>query len=90
VIALVYRRALRADAQLTRQLKLLQAAAAVLAAALSALFLPYATEQKSVRAAGLVVSLPQSKPELGAYLGLVCAVAILLGSLSIALGDRER
>ena len=90
VLALIYRRALRADAQRSRQLKLAQAACAVLTAGLAGLFLPYATEQKTVRAMGLMVTLPQSRPELGAYLGLVCAMAMMLASVSLALGDRQR
>jgi hypothetical protein len=90
IIALVYLRARRADAALDRKLRLAQGGAALLCAALGALFLPYATESRAVRAAaGLMVSLPQSRPELGAYLGLVCAVGVLVGSLPAALGERR-
>lgn len=81
VVALVYLRTRGADVTLERRLRLLQAAAASLAAAGSGLFLPYASESKAVRAAGLVVPLAQSKPAVGAYLGLICAVAMALGAL---------
>ena len=90
VIASIYVRARRADAVLSQRLRLVQAGAALLCATLVGLFLPYATDNRSVRAAGLIVNLPQSKPELGAYLGLVCAVALLLGSVTGALSDRGR
>jgi hypothetical protein len=81
VIALVYLRARGADAQLERRYRAAQLGAAGLAALVNGLFLPFATDAKSVRAGGLAVSLALSRPELGAYLGLVCAVTMALGSL---------
>ena len=87
---LVYLRARRADAILSQRLRLGQAAVALLCAALVGLFLPYATDNRSVRAAGLVVTVAQSRAELGAYLGIVCAVAVLLGSLMGALGEQRQ
>jgi hypothetical protein len=89
VLALVYLRSRRADAMRSRQLRLGQAGAATLAALLAGGFLPYATESRSVRAMGLVVQMPQSKPALAAYVGLVCAVAMLLGSLPGAFADER-
>ncbi len=87
VIALVYWRAQKADALRSRQLQLAQAATAALAAALAGLFLPFATEQRAVRVVGFIVT---SRPLLGAYLGLVFAAVVLLGSLSTALAARAR
>ena len=81
VIALVYLRARGADALLERRYRAAQLGAAGLAALIAGLFLPFATDAKSVRAAGLAVSLVLSRPELGAYLGLVCAVTMALGAL---------
>lgn len=90
VLALIYLRSRRADAALSHRLRLAQAGAALLCAACCGLFLPYATDHRAVRAAGLVVTVAQSRPEIGAYVGVVCAVAVLLGSLTelVAVGRR--
>jgi len=90
ILGVVYVRARRADAVLSQQLRTVQAVSALVCAACVGLFLPYATDNRTVRAAGLVASVSQSRPELGAYLGILCAVALLLGSLTGLLGERQQ
>jgi hypothetical protein len=89
ILVAVYLRARRADAALSQRLRLAQAAGALACAALAGLFLPYATDNRAVRAAGLVVTTAWSRPQLGAYLGVVCGVAVLLGSLTGAIAERR-
>lgn len=81
VIGIIYTRASRANARLDRNLHYLQSAAAALAAIAIGLFLPWATETRSLHVAGKTLSLALSSPQAGAYLGLVCAITALLASL---------
>ncbi len=81
VIGIIYIRASRANAGLDRNLRLAQLAAAAMAAVTSGLFLPWASQTRSLHAAGKTLSIALSTPLVGAYLGLVCAIAALLASL---------
>ena len=77
----VYLRSSKADARQDRALRLAQLTASGGAAIFTGLFLPWATQGHAVRAVGRSIAVVQSKPELGAYAGLVCAVAALFAAL---------
>jgi hypothetical protein len=81
IIGIIYVRASRANAGLDRNLRMAQVAASATAAIASGLFLPWASQSRSLHAAGKTVSIALSTPLIGAYLGLVCAIAALLASL---------
>lgn len=87
VLLLVYARASRADAALGRRLQLAQLAAAGCAVIFNGLYLPWASQTKTLHAAGHILSVPLSTPQFGAYLGLVCAVAALFASVPALRGE---
>ena len=80
-LAFVYLRSRKADAAQDRMLKLAQLTASGGAAIFAGLFLPWATQGHAVRAVGRSFAIVESRPELGAYAGLVCAVAALFAAL---------
>jgi hypothetical protein len=77
----VYLRARKADAALDRRLRLAQFGAAALAAVFTALYLPWASQSHALRGAGKSIAVAVSTPMIGAYLGLVCAVAAVFASV---------
>ena len=88
LLALLYIRASRAGTALDRRLRLGQLATAALAAISTGLYLPWATENHALRAAGRTIAKAVSSPQVGAYLGLACALAALAASLPILRDDR--
>ncbi len=86
-LVLIYLRSRKADAAQDRILRLAQLAASGGAAIFTGLFLPWATKAHSLRGAGKSIAVVQSRPEFGAYVGLVCAVAALFAALP-ALRER--
>jgi len=87
VLALVYLRSRKADALLDRRLRLAQLAAAACAAIFTGLYLPWASQTHALRAVGKSVAVTVSSPQVGAYLGLVCAIAALFASIPALKGD---
>jgi hypothetical protein len=81
VVLFIYVRSTRAHADLDRRLRLAQVAASALSAISCGLFLPWVTESHALRAAGKTIPVALSSPQVGAYLGLVCAVASLFASV---------
>jgi hypothetical protein len=82
-LVLIYLRSTKADAVQDRTLRLAQLAASGGAAIFTGLFLPWATQGHAVRAVGRSIAIVQSRPEIGAYAGLVCAVAALFAALPV-------
>jgi hypothetical protein len=80
-LAMVYLRSRKAGAALDRRLRLAQVTAAAGAAIFTGLYLPWATQSHALRALGRSLAFTDSKPEIGAYLGLVFAVTALFASL---------
>jgi len=80
-LAFIYLRARKADAAQERTLKLAQLAASGGAAIFTGLFLPWATQSHALRAVGRSIAIVESSPQIGAYLGLVCAVAALFAAV---------
>lgn len=81
ILAIVYLRARKADAALDRRLRLAQLAAAASAAIFTGLYLPWASQTHALRAMGRSIAITVSAPQIGAYLGLACAVAALFASI---------
>jgi hypothetical protein len=81
VVLFIYVRSTRAHADLDRRLRLAQVAASALSAISCGLFLPWVTESHALRAAGKTIPVALSSPQVGAYLGLVCAVSALFASV---------
>jgi hypothetical protein len=77
----VYLRARKAGAALDRRLRLAQLGASALAAIFTGLFLSWASQSQAFRGAGKTVAVALSTPMIGAYLGLVCAVAALFAAV---------
>jgi hypothetical protein len=80
-LAFVYIRSRKADAAQDRMLKLAQLTASGGAAIFTGLFLPWATQSHAVHAVGRSIAIVQSRPEAGAYAGLLCAVTALFAAL---------
>ncbi|MCA1829881.1 MAG: hypothetical protein LC689_23435 [Myxococcales bacterium] len=80
-LALVYLRARKADAREDRLLRLAQLGASGGAAIFTGLFLAWTTQSHALRAVGRSIAIVESRPELGAYAGLLCAVAALFAAL---------
>ena len=80
-LVFVYLRSRKADAAQDRVLRLAQLTASGGAAIFTGLFLPWATQSHALRAVGRSIAITESRPELGAYAGLVCAVAALFAAL---------
>jgi len=82
ILVVVYLRSRKANAALDRRLWLFQIVAAGCAAIFTGLYLPWASQTQSVRVLGRSIALATvSTPQIGAYLGLVCALAVLLASI---------
>ena len=80
-LAFIYLRARKADAAQDRALKLAQLTASGGAAIFTGLFLPWATQSHALRAVGRSIAIVESSPQVGAYLGLVCAIAALFAAI---------
>jgi hypothetical protein len=78
---IVWLRARKADAAQDRRLRLAQITASAGAAIFTSLFLPWAMQSHAIRAVGRGISIVESSPQVGAYLGLVCALAALSASV---------
>ncbi len=88
ILAMVYLRSRKADAALDRRLRFAQVAAAGGAAIFTALYLPWASKTHALRALGKTIAVTVvSAPQVGAYLGLVCAIAALFASIQALKGD---
>jgi len=87
VLVFVYLRARKAGAALDRRLRLAQLTAAACAAIFTGLYLPWASQTHALRAVGHNIAVTVSAPQIGAYLGLVCAVAALFASIPALKGD---
>ena len=88
VLAFVYLRARRAGAALDRRLRLGQLAASAGAALFAGIYLPWASQTHSLRALGRSIAIVESSPQIGAYLGLVCALAALFAAFPAIKVDR--
>jgi hypothetical protein len=80
-LAFVYLRARKAGAAQARTLKLAQLTASGGAAIFTGLFLPWATQSHGLRGVGRAIAVVESSPQVGAYVGLVCAVAALFAAV---------
>ena len=80
-LVFVYLRSSKADLRQDRTLRLAQLTASGGAAIFTGLFLPWATQSHALRAVGRSIVIVESKPMLGAYAGLLCAVAALFAAL---------
>jgi hypothetical protein len=80
-LTFVYLRSRKADAAQDRALRLAQVTASGGAAIFTGLFLPWATQSHALRAVGRSIAIMESSPQVGAYLGLVCAVAALVAAV---------
>jgi hypothetical protein len=69
-------------------LRLAQFGAALLAAIFTGLFLPWASQSHALRGAGKSIAVAVSTPMIGAYLGLVCAVAAVFASVPALREER--
>ncbi len=88
ILVFVYLRSRKADAALDRRLRFAQVAAAGGAAIFTALYLPWASKTHALRALGKTIAVTVvSAPQVGAYLGLVCAIAALFASIQALKGD---
>ena len=80
VLVFIYLRARKADPAQDHTFKMAQLAASGGAAIFTGLFLPWATQSHALRAVGRSIAVVESQPLIGAYAGLVCAVAALFAS----------
>jgi len=80
-LAFVWLRARKADAAQDRMLRLAQLTASGGAAIFTGLFLPWAAQSHALRSVGHNIAVVESSPQVGAYLGLVCAVAALFAAV---------
>jgi hypothetical protein len=87
IVALVYFRSRKADAAMDRRLRLAQLAAASSAAVFTGTYLWWANQSQGMRAMGRGLAIVVSTPQIGAYLGLACAVAALFASLPLLKSD---
>ena len=86
-LVFIYLRARKADAAQDRMLRLAQLAASGGSAIFTGLFLPWATQAHALRAVGRSIAVIESSPQVGAYVGLVCAAAALFAAVP-ALRER--
>jgi hypothetical protein len=84
---MVYLRSRKADSALDRRLRLGQLAAAAGAAVFTGGYLWWANQSHGMRAMGRGLAVIVSTPQIGAYLGLACAVAALFASLPLLRSD---
>ena len=80
-LVFIYLRSRKADAAQDRLLRLAQLAASGGSAIFTGLFLPWATQAHAVRAVGKSIAVVESSPQVGAYVGLVCAAAALFAAI---------
>lgn len=80
-LVFVWLRARKADAVQERMLKVAQLIASGGAAIFTGFFLMWATQSHALRAVGRSIAIVESSPQVGAYLGLVCAVAALFAAV---------
>jgi hypothetical protein len=87
VLVMVYLRSRKAGSALDRQLRFAQLAAAAAAALFTGLYLYWSSQTHVLRALGRGVAIIESTPAVGAYLGLVFAIAALFASIPALRGD---
>jgi hypothetical protein len=80
-LVFVWLRARKADAAQERMLKVAQLVASGGAAIFTGFFLPWTSQSHALRAVGRSIAIVESSPQVGAYLGLVCAVAALFAAV---------
>jgi hypothetical protein len=83
ILVMVYLRSRKADSALDQRLRLGQVAAAAGAAIFTGGYLYWASQSYGMRAMGRGLAVVVSTPQIGAYLGLACAVAALFASLPL-------
>ncbi|HUJ28340.1 MAG TPA: hypothetical protein VLW85_20095 [Myxococcales bacterium] len=87
VLAMVYLRSRKADSALDVRLRLGQVAAAAGAAVFTGGYLWWASQSHGLRGLGRGIAVTVSTPQVGAFLGLACAVAALFASLPLLKSD---
>lgn len=87
VLTMVYLRSRKADSALDVRLRLGQVAAAAGAAVFTGGYLFWASQSHGMRGLGRGLAVTVSSPQVGAFLGLLCAVAALFASLPLLKND---